>query len=94
MPNPKTGTVTPDVATAIEQIKKGQVQFRNDKGANIHCTLGLMSFEPNQLSDNLKALVETLVKLKPSNAKGTYIKGVSINSTQGPGVRIDVNMFR
>ena len=94
MPIPKTGTVTADVAGAISQIKKGQVQFRNDKGANIHCTLGLMSFEADQLSDNLKAVVETLVKLKPANAKGTYIKSVSINSTQGPGVRVDENMFR
>ncbi|MDX2470321.1 MAG: 50S ribosomal protein L1 [SAR324 cluster bacterium] len=94
MPNPKTGTVTADVAHAISQIKKGQVQFRNDKGANIHCTLGLMSFEASQLVDNLTAVIETLVKLKPSNAKGTYIKGISINSTQGPGVRVDENMFR
>ena len=94
MPNPKTGTVTLDVAKTIAEIKKGQVQFRNDKGANIHCTLGLISFSETELEENLKAIVETLVKLKPSNAKGTYIKGVSINTTMGPGVRIDENIFR
>ena len=81
MPNPKTGTVTLDVATAITEIKKGQVQFRNDKGANIHCTLGLASFTDEQLTGNLQAVIDTLIKLKPSNAKGTFIKSVSIKTT-------------
>ncbi|MDT8446051.1 MAG: 50S ribosomal protein L1 [bacterium] len=94
MPNPKVGTVTADVKTVVGEIKKGQVQFRTDKGANVHATCGLVTFESSQLADNIKTIYDQLVKLKPSSAKGTYIKGITISSTMGPGVRLDENQFR
>lgn len=89
MPNPKVGTVTPDVATAVKNAKAGQVQYRTDKGGIVHCTIGRASFTIEALQGNLVALVEALNKAKPSSAKGIYLKKVSISSTMGAGVRVD-----
>jgi large subunit ribosomal protein L1 len=89
MPNPKVGTVTPDVATAVKNAKAGQVQYRTDKGGIVHCTIGRASFSVEQLQQNLLALVEALNKAKPTSSKGVYLKKVSISSTMGAGVRVD-----
>ena len=89
MPNPKVGTVTPDVATAIKNAKSGQVRSRVDKAGIIHCTIGKASFEQGQLKDNLIALINDLQKAKPATAKGIYMKRVTVSSTMGPGVVID-----
>lgn len=89
MPNPKTGTVTPDVVTAIKNAKAGQVRFRADKAGIIHASIGKVSFTPAKLVENLQALIEDLNKAKPSTAKGTYMKKVSISSTMGPGITLD-----
>lgn len=89
MPNPKTGTVTPDVVTAIKNAKAGQVRFRADKAGIIHASIGKVSFSPEKLVENLQALIEDLNKAKPSTAKGTYMKKVSISSTMGPGIVLD-----
>ena len=90
MPNPKVGTVTPDVATAVKNAKAGQVQYRADKAGIVQCTIGLASFEPEALVENLKALVEALNKAKPPTSKGIYLQKMSVSSTMGPGVRVDV----
>jgi large subunit ribosomal protein L1 len=89
MPNPKVGTVTPDVATAVRNAKAGQVTYRVDKAGIIHCTIGKASFEVQHLKENLTALIADLQKAKPSAAKGQYLKRVAISSTMGPGVIID-----
>jgi large subunit ribosomal protein L1 len=89
MPNPKTGTVTPDVATAVKNAKAGQVQFRVDKAGIIHCTIGKASFSADDLQENFVALLTALQKAKPSSAKGQYFKRVSVSTTMGPGVRVD-----
>jgi len=89
MPNPKVGSVTPDVATAVKNAKAGQVQYRTDKGGIVHCTIGRASFSVEQLQQNLLALVDALNKAKPSSSKGQYLKKVSISSTMGAGVRVD-----
>ncbi len=89
MPNPKVGTVTPDVAEAVKNAKAGQVRYRTDKAGIIHCPLGRADFEPVQLRENLEALLANLVKAKPSAAKGIYMKKVTVSSTMGPGVAID-----
>ena len=91
MPNPKVGTVTPDVVTAVKNAKSGQVRYRNDKGGIIHCTLGKVSFEATAIKGNLEALLTDLRKAKPSAAKGIYIKKISISSTMGPGLWIDAS---
>jgi large subunit ribosomal protein L1 len=91
MPNPKDGSVTADVATAVKNAKAGQVKFRNDKGGIIHATIGKASFEAAQLADNLNALVADLLKAKPSAAKGQYIQKVSLSSTMGVGVPVDAS---
>lgn len=90
MPNPKVGTVTPDVAGAVKNAKAGQVQYRADKAGIVQCTIGRASFSADQLKDNLSALVDALNKAKPAASKGVYLKKVSVSSTMGPGVRIDV----
>jgi large subunit ribosomal protein L1 len=90
MPNPKVGTVTPDVAQAVRNAKAGQVQFRVDKGGIVHTTIGLRSFESEKLMLNLKALIEALNKAKPASSKGVYLRRVAISSTMGIGVRVDV----
>lgn len=89
MPNPKVGTVTPDVATAVKNAKAGQVQYRTDKGGIVHCTIGRASFTVEALQGNLVALVDALNKAKPTSTKGIYLKKVSISSTMGAGVRVD-----
>ncbi len=89
MPNPKVGTVTPDVETAVQNAKAGQVRFRTDKAGIIHSTIGKADFEPDALKANLSALLATLVKLKPASAKGQYLKRVAVSTTMGPGLLID-----
>lgn len=91
MPNPKVGTVTPDVATAVKNAKAGQVQFRVDKAGIIHGTIGRRSFDDDKLKGNLAALLEALTKLKPASSKGVYLRKVAVSSTMGLGVRVDVN---
>lgn len=89
MPNPKTGTVTPNVAEAVKNAKAGQVRYRNDKNGIIHTTIGKVDFDANQLQENLEALIIALKKAKPSQAKGTFLKKVSISTTMGAGVAVD-----
>lgn len=89
MPNPKTGTVTPDVATAVRNAKAGQVRYRADKGGIIHGGIGRISFEPNAIKENLEALVADLKKAKPSTSKGVYLKKISLSTTMGPGITLD-----
>ncbi|MFM1859937.1 MAG: 50S ribosomal protein L1 [Burkholderiaceae bacterium] len=89
MPNPKVGTVTPDVATAVKNAKAGQVQYRTDKAGIIHCTIGQASFEPGALKSNLLALIEALQRAKPSSSKGVYLRKVAISTTMGPGIRVE-----
>jgi len=91
MPNPKVGTVTADVAKAVQNAKAGQVQYRIDKAGIIHCSIGKASFEPAKLKENLTALMSALHKSKPTTAKGTYIKRVTVSTTMGPGIGIDVS---
>ncbi len=89
MPNPKVGTVTPDVAGAVRNAKAGQVRYRTDKAGIIHCTIGKVSFEPEALKENLDALLLDLNKAKPSTSKGIYVRRVTVSSTMGPGVAVD-----
>ena len=89
MPNPKTGTVTTDVASAIREIKAGKVEFRTDKTALVHVPVGKLSFEPQKLIDNAMTVITSVLKAKPSAAKGKYIKGMTISSSMGPGVQLD-----
>jgi len=89
MPNPKVGTVTPNVAEAVKNAKAGQVQYRTDKGGIVHCTIGRASFSVDALKDNLAALLDALTKAKPASSKGVYLKKVSVSSTMGAGVRVD-----
>ncbi len=89
MPNPKLGTVTFDVAKAVADMKAGRVDFRVDKVGIVHCSVGKVSFGKDKILDNFKVLLEMIMKLKPSGSKGTYVKGVAVSSTMGPGVRID-----
>lgn len=90
MPNPKTGTVTPDVKKAVEDIKAGKVTYRLDKFANIHTVIGKMSFDNQKLVDNFMALYNEIMRVKPAAAKGTYIENVSLSSTMGPGIKIEI----
>jgi large subunit ribosomal protein L1 len=89
MPNPKTGTVTVDVARAVRELKAGKVEFRVDKTGIIHCAVGKVSFEPAKLAENAQALISSVLKAKPATAKGKYVKSIVISSTLGPGVTID-----
>ncbi len=91
MPNPKSGTVTPDVAKAVKEVKAGKIEFRVDKTGILHTTVGKADFESKQLVENIQAFLSTVVRLKPASAKGTYIKSISLSSAMGPGVRIDRN---
>ena len=91
MPNPKNGTVTIDVVKAIEETKKGKVNYRTDSFGNVHGIFGKASFENNKLVENLKAFIEVILKAKPTTAKGNYVKNISISSTMGPGIKIDLN---
>ncbi len=91
MPNPKTGTVTPDVATAVKNAKAGQVRFRADKGGIIHGGIGKVSFDANAIKENLEALLADVKKLKPASAKGVYLKKISLSTTMGPGLTLDLS---
>lgn len=93
MPNPKTGTVTLDTKTAVEDVKKGRVEYRADSYGNVHVLIGKSSFDEAKLVENLKAFVSLIVKTKPSVVKGKYILNVSVSSTMGPGIKIDTNSF-
>ena len=93
MPNPKTGTVTTDVVKAVEETKKGKVNYRTDSYGNVHGMIGKVSFTDEQLAENLKTFVETIIKVKPTTVKGTYIKNISVSSTMGPGIKLDLNSF-
>ena len=89
MPNPKTGTVTPNVAEAVKNAKAGQVRYRTDKAGIIHCPIGRVNFDPAALRQNLEALLADLRKLKPSSAKGIYVRKITVSSTMGPGLALD-----
>jgi large subunit ribosomal protein L1 len=89
MPNPKVGTVTPDVANAVKNAKSGQVRYRSDKAGVVHCTIGKAEFDANKLKENLTALLNDLQKVKPASAKGIYLKKISLSSTMGPGVPVE-----
>jgi len=93
MPNPKTGTVTTDVKKAISDVKKGRVEYRTDSYGNVHGLVGKVSFTEEQLKDNIKAFVSVILKSKPSVVKGVYVKNVSLSTTMGPGIKLDVNSF-
>jgi len=94
MPNPKTGTVTQDVGSAVAEVKKGKISFRVDKFGIIHASIGRVSFEPKQLLDNANELIGTLQRMKPSSAKGTYLKTVTVASTMSPGIKVDARSLR
>src|SRR5690348_7221635 len=94
MPNPKTGTVTPDVAKAVSDIKGGKIEFRVDRHANLHFIIGKASFSEAQLAENYAAALEEVLRLKPSSSKGRYVKKVTISTTMGPGVQVDPNRTR
>ncbi|MEN9621461.1 MAG: ribosomal protein, partial [Actinomycetota bacterium] len=91
MPNPKTGTVTPDVAKAVTDIKGGKIEFRVDKHANVHFIIGKTTFSEEQLHENLKAALDEVMRLKPSSSKGRYLQKGSLSTTFGPGIPLDVN---
>ncbi len=89
MPNPKTGTITMDIARAVKEIKAGKIEYRVDKNGIIHAGVGKISFEDDKIIENIKALIDALMRARPSSAKGTYLKKVTISSTMGPGIKID-----
>lgn len=93
MPNPKTGTVTMDVANAVKEVKAGKIDFKVDKAGIIHTAVGKASFTPEQIYDNTKAVLSAIIKLKPQSLKGTYLKGASICTTMSPGVKLDIKSF-
>jgi large subunit ribosomal protein L1 len=94
MPTPKAGTVTFDVAKAVKEIKGGKIEFRVDKTGNVHAPIGRVSFALDQLSGNLGAFMDQIVRARPSSAKGSYIKSITVSSTMGPGIAIDPNLYR
>lgn len=94
MPNPKVGTVTFDVGKAVTELKGGKVEFRVEKAGIVHCQVGRVSFGPEKLAENFKTLMESIIRLKPSTSKGVYLRGVSISTTMGPGVRLDPQEVR
>ena len=94
MPNPKAGTVTMDVAKAVKEIKAGKIEFRVDKTGNVHAPIGKVSFSGEQLAANLDAFMETIVKAKPSAAKGTYVRSATVSATMGPGIKLDTAGYR
>ena len=94
MPNPKTGTVTANIADAVSEVKKGKIAFRVDKTGIVHAGVGRVSFSPEQLMDNANELIQALIKMKPSSAKGTYMKSLTIASTMSPGIKIDTKSIK
>ena len=88
MPNPKTGTVTPDIKKAVAELKKGKIAFKNDDSANVHVLVGKVSFSDDQLKENIEAFINTLKRLKPETVKGTYIRSLTLSSSMGPGIKI------
>jgi large subunit ribosomal protein L1 len=94
MPTPKAGTVTFDVGKAVEEIKAGKIEYRVDRTGNVHAPIGRVSFEVEKLQENLEAFMESIIRARPASAKGTYLRGVSLSSTMGPGVAIDPNLYR
>ena len=92
MPNPKTGTVTPNVAKAVSESKGGKIAFRVDKASNLHALIGKASFTPEQLAENYGALLDEVLRLKPASAKGIYLKKITVSATQGPGIPVDTNV--
>ena len=93
MPNPKTGTVTTDVKKAVEEVKKGRIEYRTDSFGNVHVVIGKVSFDETKLLENLNAFVSLIIKTKPAVVKGTYIKGITVSSTMGPGIKINTTDF-
>ena len=93
MPNPKTGTVTTDIKKAVEDVKKGRIEYRTDSYGNIHAVIGKVSFDNDKLLENLVAIVTVIVKSKPQTVKGAFVKNISISSTMGPGIKIDLGSF-
>lgn len=93
MPNPKTGTVTMDVAKAVNDERKGKIEFRAEKAGIVHCPIGKKSFGPEKLGENLKSLMDTIIRAKPSGAKGTFLKSVTVSAAMSPGIRLDANQF-
>lgn len=93
MPNPKTGTVTMDINKAVSEVKQGRIEYRTDSYGNVHAIIGKVSFTEKQLLENLEAFVSLILKTKPSTVKGTYVKNISIATTMGPGIKIDINSF-
>lgn len=93
MPNPKAGTVTPDVAKAVGEFKGGRIEYRNDRNGNVHAVIGKASFSEDQLLENLQALADELNRARPSSAKGTYMRNVAVSSTMSPGVKVDASAF-
>lgn len=91
MPNPKVGTVTFDIGNIVKSIKAGQVEFRVDKGSNLHAPVGKISFDPDKLKENVSSLVDAVQRLKPSTSKGVYLKNITLSSTMGPGLKIDLS---
>jgi large subunit ribosomal protein L1 len=94
MPTPKAGTVTFDIGRAVQEIKAGKIEYRVDRTGNVHAPIGRISFEVEKLQENLDAFMDSIIRARPASAKGTYLKGVSISSTMGPGVAIDPNLYR
>jgi large subunit ribosomal protein L1 len=94
MPNPKSGTVTPNPAAAVRDIKAGKVEYRLDKSGIIHAIVGKASFEQNQLAENVATLLDAIVRAKPSASKGTYLRAISLSSTMGPGVKVDPSRIK
>ena len=94
MPNPKTGTVTADITSAINEVKKGKIAFRVDKTGIVHAGIGRVSFTPEKLADNANELINTLIKMKPSTAKGTYVKSLTVASTMSPGIKVDTKTIK
>ena len=91
MPNPKLGTVTMDIEKAIKEIKAGKVEYRTDKAGNVHCPIGKVSFDADKLAQNYATLMDTLIKAKPSGAKGQYVRSITVASTMGPGIAVQLS---
>jgi large subunit ribosomal protein L1 len=94
MPNPKTGTVSADIARAVKEIKAGKLEFRVDKAGIVHVPVGKASFEVEKLTDNTRAVLSAILRAKPASAKGNYVRGVTLSTTMGPGVKIDLSQVR